>query len=117
MNRSEPLPVHFFRTATGNEPVREWLQNQDREDRKKIGEDLKTVQFAWPIGMPLVRNLGGGLWEVRTQLRDRIARVFFAQYDQHIVLLHAIIKKSRQSPPDELALARQRLGILRGRRL
>jgi hypothetical protein len=61
MNGHEPiLSVEFFRTETGREPVREWLKSLPRENRKIIGEDIKTVQFGWPPGMPLVRKLGRG---------------------------------------------------------
>ena len=72
------LPAHFYQSASGREPVREWLKGLDREDRKVIGEDIKDVEFSWPIGMPLVGSLGRELWEVRSSLpRGRIARVLF----------------------------------------
>lgn len=71
------LDVHFFRTEAGAEPVRDWLRALSALDRKTIGEDIKTVQFGWPLGMPLVCNLGGGIWEVRIRLDNRIARVLF----------------------------------------
>ena len=75
MSGTEPiLSVAFFRTASGNEPVREWLKALPREERRVLGEDIKTVQFGWPLGMPLVRKLEKGLWEVRSRLPDRIAR-------------------------------------------
>ena len=78
MNGTEPiLSVAFFRTASGNEPVREWLKSLPREERRILGEDIKTVQFGWPLGMPLVRKLDKGLWEVRSRLPGRIARVIF----------------------------------------
>src|SRR5437879_516805 len=78
MNGTEPiLSVAFFRTTSRNEPVREWLKSLPREERRIIGEDIKTVQFGWPLGMPLVRKLDKGLWEVRSRLPDRIARVIF----------------------------------------
>jgi phage-related protein len=102
------LRVLFYRTASGREPVREWLRGLNREARKVIGEDVKTVQFGWPLGMPLVRPLGDGLWEVRTQLRDRIARIIFLAEGSLMVLLHGFIKKSQKTPPKDLALARRR---------
>ncbi|HEY4901480.1 MAG TPA: type II toxin-antitoxin system RelE/ParE family toxin, partial [Terriglobales bacterium] len=72
------LPAHFYRLDSGKEPVREWLKELEPEDRKAIGEDIKDVEFSWPIGMPLVRPLGRELWEVRSSLpRGRIARVLF----------------------------------------
>lgn len=78
--------VVFYRTDAGNEPVREWLKSLRREDRKVIGEDIKTVQFGWPLGMPLVRKVDIGLWEVRSHIRDRIARVLFTVVVNKIVL-------------------------------
>jgi phage-related protein len=77
-NGEKRVPAVFYRTASGNEPVRDWLKDLDREDRRTIGFDLKTVEFAWPIGMPLCRPLGHGLWEMRSNLRRRrISRVIF----------------------------------------
>jgi phage-related protein len=107
------LRVVFFRSANGKEPVREWLLELTREERKVIGEDLKTVQFGWPLGMPVVRPLGDGLFEVRSNLDDRIARVIFVAADGLMVLLHAFLKKTQKTPPDELELARKRLAQLR----
>jgi phage-related protein len=107
------LRVRFYRTATGREPVREWLRGLDREARRTIGEDMKTVQFGWPLGMPLVRPLGDGLWEVRSRLRDGIARVIFLAEADRMVLLHGFVKKSQKTPPQELDLARRRAAELR----
>ena len=108
MEDSFRLRVHFFRSRTGGEPVREWLLELDREDRKAIGEDVKTVQFGWPLGMPLVRKVEPGLWEVRSRLVGRIARVIFTVDDQVMVLLHGFIKKSQKIPAAELNTARVR---------
>src|SRR6185436_8729395 len=110
MNGQEPiLTVSFFRTATGREPVREWIKSLPREQRKIIGEDIKTVQFGWPLGMPLVRKLDKNLWEVRIRLPDGIARVLFTTGEQRMILLHGFIKKSQKPPQEELALAKTRL--------
>jgi phage-related protein len=107
------LRVVFYRTAAGREPVRDWLRGLDREDRKVIGEDVKTVQYGWPLGMPLVRSLGDGLWEVRSRLKGRIARaIFFAEGDV-MALVHGFIKKSQKTPENDLALARRRAAELR----
>jgi phage-related protein len=81
MERETPLPVIFYCTASGREPVREWLKSLSSEERKIISEDIKTVQFGFPLGMPLVRKLKPKLWEVRSMLPDRIARVLFTIYD------------------------------------
>jgi phage-related protein len=113
MNGIEPiLTVAFFRTASGHEPVREWLKSLPREERRIIGEDLKTVQFGWPLGMPLVRKFDKGLWEVRSRLPDRIARVIFTSGEGRMVLLHGFIKKSQKTPQGDLQLAKTRLRML-----
>jgi phage-related protein len=103
------LRVVFFRTASGTEPVRDWLRRLERTNRKTIGEDIKTVQFGWPLGMPLVRKLETELWEVRSQLRGRIARVLFTIQGELMILLHSFIKKSQRTPSAELTTARKRL--------
>jgi phage-related protein len=104
------LPAAFFALTSGREPVREWLKGLDREDRKIIGEDIKDVEFAWPIGMPLCRPLTEGLWEVRSQLpRGRIARVLFCTHAGRMVLLHAFIKKTQRTPALDLDLALKRM--------
>jgi phage-related protein len=113
MSGGEPiLAVAFFRTTAGNEPVREWLKSLSREERRIIGEDIKTVQFGWPLGMPLVRKLDKGLWEVRSRLRDRIARVIFTTGERRMILLNGFIKKSQKTPQEDLQLAKTRLNLL-----
>lgn len=104
------VPAIFFRTEAGREPVRDWLKSLTlREDRKQIGEDIKTVEFGWPMGMPVCRALGHGLYEVRTRLaRNRIARVFFyIDKKNRMVLLHSFIKKTQKTPDEDLELARK----------
>ena len=102
----DKLNVVFFRSDSGSEPVRDWLKSLDKSDKKSIGEDIKTVQFGWPIGMPLVDHLGKGLWEVRIRLKlQRIARVLFFMDDNAMILVHGFIKKTRQTPKQELELA------------
>lgn len=102
------LGVRFFRTDAGNEPVREWLTNSPREHRRLIGVDIKAVQIGWPMGMPIVRKLEPGLWEVRIDLGTTIARVLFTIVGCDMVLLHGFIKKSQKTPLSEIATARQR---------
>ena len=103
------LPAHFYRSDGGREPVREWLKGLDAEDRRLIGEDIKDVEFSWPIGMPLVDSLGRELWEVRSRLpHGRIARVIFCVEPGRMVLLHGFIKKTRKTPQRELDLADKR---------
>jgi phage-related protein len=113
MDTRHYLPVRFFRTGTGNEPVRDWLKSLSHADKKLIGEDIKTVQFGWPIGMPLVRKLGSDIWEVRTRLKDKIARILFTVFDNQIILLHGFIKKTQKTQADDLNLAIMRLKQLK----
>ena len=104
------LPAAFYQLSSGREPVREWLKELSREDKRIIGRDIAKVQFGWPIGLPLCRPLSGGLWEVRSSLATRReARVFFGFHDGTLIALHAIIKKARKAPAEDLTLARQRL--------
>lgn len=106
-----PLEVRFFRTESGNEPVLEWLRALPDDEKKIIGTHILTVQYVWPVGKPLVDSLGKGLWEVRSSLGNRIARVFFIMVDEKMILLHGIIKKSRTAPAQELKLARKRQSL------
>ncbi len=107
------LSVRFFREASGAEPVREWLKSLPADVRREIGIDIKTVQFGWPLGMPLVDHVDREIWEVRTRLTNRIARVLFVLEGSEMVLLHGFIKKDRTTPKPDLDLARQRLKRLR----
>ena len=105
-----PIPLVFWRSAAGREPVRAWLTELGREDKRTIGRDIAKVQFGWPIGMPLCRALGGGLWEIRSSLPSRReARVLIGFHTGTLVALHAFIKKGRTAPAGDLALARERL--------
>ena len=114
--RVEPiLEVRFYANELGAEPVREWLKLLPAIDRKVIGEDMKTVQFGWPLGMPLVRNMGNGIWEVRIRLENRIARVLFVLDGSTMVLLHGFIKKTQGTSQPDLDLAKGRLKQLRRR--
>ncbi len=108
--RIKKIPAAFYQTAAGRQPVREWLKELDAEDRKVIGEDIATVEYGWPVGMPTCRPLGRGLWEVRSALpNNRIARITFAIVRNHMVLLHGFIKKTQKTPDEDLALSRKRL--------
>ena len=102
------LTVKFYALASGHEPVRDWLREQDFEIRKVVGEDIKTVQMGWPIGMPLVRKLESGLWEVRSHIPDGIVRVLFTTQGAKMLLLHGFVKKSDKTPKSDIALARRR---------
>jgi phage-related protein len=106
----EPVPLRFWRSTSGREPVREWLTELPLDDRRVIGRDMAKVQFGWPIGLPLCRPLSGGLWEVRSSLPSKQeARVLFGFHDGELIALHAFIKKTQRTLPEELKLARRRL--------
>jgi phage-related protein len=103
------VPLVFFRTDTGSEPVREWLLALAKADRRIVGAGLKDLEFGWPIGMPLCRALGGGLFELRVSLRSRrIARVIVCVHDGELFALHGFIKKTQKTPDSDLKLARKR---------
>jgi len=103
------LEVRFFANTGGTEPVRDWLRSLPAADRRTIGEDIKTVQFGWPLGMPLVRKLDKDLWEIRIHLPDRIVRVLFTVMGNVMVLLHGFVKKSQATLQNELNVAKGRL--------
>ena len=106
----KPIPLVFWKSAAGREPVREWLNELSREDQRVIGRDIGKVQFGWPVGLPVCRPLGKGLWEVRSSLPSRReARVLFGFHDGMLIALHAFIKKTQATPAGELELAQKRL--------
>ncbi len=110
------VPVCFYRSDTGSEPVREWLRALSKAQKKLIGEDIKTVQIGWPLGMPLVRKLAPGLWEVRSKLPEGWARVLFTVAGGEMVLLHGFLKASRKTPKRELLTAQRRLREIHGQK-
>jgi phage-related protein len=104
----QKIPLIFFRTAMGSEPVRVWLKELDEAERQTIGRDLLRAQWRWPVGMPLCRPMGGGLWEIRTDLPTRrTSRVLICVYRERLVALHGFIKKTRATPDEDLAIARK----------
>ena len=107
------LTVHFYCEASGSEPVRDWLKSLRDNERREIGIDIKTVQFGWPMGMPIVGYIERDIWEVRSRLSTRIARVLFTLEGSTMILLHGFIKKERRTPKPDLDLTRQRLKKLR----
>jgi phage-related protein len=108
MSDLKKFPAVFYKTDLGNEPVREWLRSLNKKDRTAIGTDIRTVEFGWPIGMPLCKHLGNGLHEIRIPLNNRIARVLFCVVDEQIVLLHGFIKKTQKIPKEDKDLALKR---------
>jgi|SRR5471030_294504 len=104
-----PLFQHKCRQRTRPRLLRE----VGAADRKTIGEDIKTVQIGWPLGMPLVRKMGKDMWEVRIHLHRRIARVLFTVIGDEMVLLHIFVKKSQETPQEDLDIAKDRLRQIR----
>lgn len=104
----EIIAVIFFKEESGSEPVRKWLKSFPKKVRQVIGEDIKTAQKGWPLGMPLVRSLGKGLWEIRSNIPDGIARVLFKMINGEMVLLHGFVKKTQKTPQQEIETALER---------
>jgi phage-related protein len=113
MDRKEPLKAVFFETESGNQPVRDFILERTREDRKDIGSDIFTVQKKFPLGLPLVEKLDTDLWEVRSHIPDGICRIFFTIYQETMVLLHGFVKKSQKIPLKEMETAKKRLAEFR----
>jgi len=109
MTPNHPIPVIFYKEeGSDNEPVKEWLYSLDKNCRKIIGKDMRTVQLGWPLGMPLVRSLGDKLWEIRFRLPNSIARIIFKMIQGDMVLLHGFIKKTQKTPLEDIQIAKKR---------
>ena len=110
------IPAYFYATASGREPVRDFLKELGKPDSGTIGCDIKTVEMGWPVGMPVCRHIDGGIWEVRSDISmGRIARVLFFIHQEQMCLLHGFVKKTQKTPKDDLALAQKRMAeVLRG---
>jgi phage-related protein len=107
--RGKKIQARFFELPSGKKPVREWLLELHDDDRRVAGYDIQTVEFGWPIGMPVCRPLGGGLYEVRSNFSDgRIGRILFCLLADEMVLLHGFVKKTQKTPAADLELARKR---------
>jgi phage-related protein len=104
------IQARFYELASGRKPVRDWLLELTPDDRRAVGYDIQTVEFGWPIGMPVRRPLGHGLYEVRSNMSDgRIGRVLFCIVSGEMVLLHGFVKKTQKTPPADLVLASKRM--------
>jgi len=108
MDTEKQIKVRFYRSPSGNEPVRDWIKSLPPQERLTVGTDIKTVEFGWPVGLPVCRSLGDGLWEVRSRLNNRIGRVIFYISDGSMWLLHGFIKKQQKTPAADLDIARKR---------
>ena len=109
------VTAEFYQTELGREPVREWLKTLTTAERQAIGKDVRKVEYGWPLGMPTCAPIGDGLWEIRSHLGNRIARIFFCFVREKMILLHGFIKKSRVAPATDLTLARDRKADLERR--
>jgi len=112
--RRKIIDVQFYKSDAGSIPVKEWLRKLTAADRKNIGDDIRTVEFGWPIGMPLVGKIDTDLWEVRSNLsNNRISRVLFTVYGDMMVLLHGFIKKTSKTPKNDLQTAKRRMSHMK----
>lgn len=109
MKRNERIEIFFYMTGSGKEPVREFFLELSDDEKKIIGTDLKVVQWRWPTGEPLVKNLGHSIFELRSTLKNRIARVLFSQHQDKLILLHAFVKKTQKTDDKDIKLAIKRL--------
>ena len=97
--QAKKIQAQFYELPSGRKPVRDWLMGLNAEDRRIAGFDVQTVEFGWPIGMPVCKPLGDGLWEVRSNFSDgRIGRIIFCLVNNEMVLLHGFIKKTQKTP-------------------
>ena len=109
IDRNKKLPARFYISATGRNPVREWILELSSDDGRTVGKDIQKVEFGWPIGRPHCAPLGHGLWEVRSDLdNNRIARVIFCVERGEMILLHGFIKKTQKAPRQDIELALKR---------
>jgi phage-related protein len=113
--RRKVVKVSFYRSTNGREPVKEWLRRLGAEDMKLVGEELKQVEFGWPLGIPIIRKMEHNLWEVRIRLtHGRLGRVLFTVLSSDMYLLHGFVKKQQKTPKKDLAIAKSRINNLRG---
>ena len=101
--------VVFFEAESGNQPAREFIKDLAKDDKKIVGADIRVVQNSFPIGLPLVRKLKHGLWEIRSDVKDGICRIFFTFINEEIILLHGIVKKTQKTPQHEIDVAIERI--------
>jgi len=106
--------VVFFMNLNGKEPVKEWLAGLNKDEKYEISKDIAKVQIIYPFKMPLVKSLGGGIFEIRSKLNNKISRIFFCLKERKIVLLHAFIKKTQETPQKELNIVKERYKFIKG---
>lgn len=110
MQQNYKFKVVFFAENSGNQPVKEWLQELELDDQRKVGKSALMLQERWPmVSAPLVKSLGNGFFELRINLKNKIARVIFVVQDKDIILLNGFIKKTQKTPINEIEVAVNRL--------
>jgi phage-related protein len=105
------ISAEFYQTEAGGEPVRDFLRKAlTADERKAVGKDIRIVEYGWPIGMPVCKDLKNGLYEVRTDFSNRICRILFGIYGPRMIPFHGFIKESGETPKVDMdtALDRQR---------
>ena len=93
-----------------SEKVQQWVDDLPvrlRAYYARITE--RMIKYGPYLGMPYVRALGNGLYEIRAISKEGIARFFFCTKSKQIIILHGFIKKSQKTPKREVDLARRRL--------
>ena len=108
-NEGKGFEVIFFELESGNQPVKEFIKSLTKDNKKIIGADIRVVQNCFPVGLPLVRKLKSGLWEIRSDIKDGICRVFFTFIMKEIILLHGIVKKTQKTPQRDIYIAMERI--------
>lgn len=111
------INAEFYQTDAGDEPVREFLRKElTPAERTAAGKDIRTVEYGWPVGMPVCKDLKNGLLEVRTELDRKICRILFGIYGSRMALFHGFIKKSQSTPRADMITALDRKRNMENRR-
>jgi len=107
------LEAKFFQTSSGAEPTRTFLKKLSKKDRAQVGAIIRKLQEDHQLEHPHGKNLGQGLWEIRTTTASGKVRVFYCfAGKEFVVLLHAILKKTQKTPKKDLDLAQKRKKIV-----
>ena len=110
--RNQPTyKVAHYRKANKKEPVREWIKKLNQSEKSIVLEKIKTLEFRWPLGLPLVKKLNKSLWELRIKTNKRQLRIIFLVDKKRkiLLLLHGFVKKDQKTPKRELETALKRL--------
>jgi len=108
-NEEKGFKAVFFETENGNQPARDFIKGLSKDDKRIVGADIRVIQNSFPIGLPLVRKIKHGLWEIRSVVKDGISRIFFTFINEEIILLHGFVKKTQKTPSKEIDIATGRI--------